>query len=102
MERKVSYLHVVVVGPGLGKGERTQSIGRVALEVARAQGKYVVVDADGLWLVQHEPHLVKDYARAVLTPNVVEFGRLCDAMVTLAANLSSLSHVNTDRQPCSE
>ncbi|KAG8849795.1 hypothetical protein FRB96_000618 [Tulasnella sp. 330] len=80
MEGLISRLHVIVVGPGLGREELTQSIGRVALEVARAQEKYVVVDADGLWLVQHEPHLVQGYDRAVLTPNVVEFKRLCDAM----------------------
>ncbi|KAG9024634.1 hypothetical protein FRB95_011252 [Tulasnella sp. JGI-2019a] len=80
MEGLVSRLHVIVIGPGLGREEKTQSIGRVALKVARTQGKYVVVDADGLWLIQHEPHLVQGYKRAVLTPNVVEFKRLCDAM----------------------
>lgn len=71
------------MGPGLGREERTQSIGRVAVEVARSQGKYIVIDADGLWLIQHEPNLIKGYERAVLTPNVVEFKRLCDAMVRL-------------------
>lgn len=40
-----------------------------------------MIDADGLWLVQNEPETVIGYDRAVLTPNVMEFGRLCDAMV---------------------
>ncbi|KAG8904318.1 snoRNA-binding rRNA-processing protein imp4 [Tulasnella sp. 403] len=80
MEGLLQRLHVVVVGPGLGREERTQSIGRLALETAKAQEKYVVIDADGLWLIQNEPHLIQGYKRAVLTPNVVEFKRLCDAM----------------------
>ncbi|KAG8742444.1 hypothetical protein FRC10_001411 [Ceratobasidium sp. 414] len=41
---------------------------------------YVVIDADGLYLVQNEPDVVKGNARAVLTPNVVEFKRLCDSL----------------------
>ncbi|KIO26226.1 hypothetical protein M407DRAFT_243792 [Tulasnella calospora MUT 4182] len=80
MEGLLERLHIIVVGPGLGREERTQSIGRMAIEVAKAQEKYVVLDADGLWLIQNEPHLVKDYKRAILTPNVVEFKRLCDSM----------------------
>ena len=39
---------------------------------------YVVVDADGLWLLQNEPEVIKGYRKAVLTPNVAEFARLCD------------------------
>ena len=55
----------------------------MAIEEARAAELYLVVDADGLWLVQNDPKTVQGYKRAVLTPNVVEFGRLCDAMVRL-------------------
>ncbi|KAG8954629.1 hypothetical protein FRC04_011062 [Tulasnella sp. 424] len=80
LEGLLQRLHIIVVGPGLGREERTQSMGRVAIEVAKAQEKYIVLDADGLWLIQNEPHLVKDYKRAILTPNVVEFKRLCDSM----------------------
>lgn len=44
---------------------------------------YIVIDADGLFLVGTDPSVIKGYKRAVLTPNVVEFGRLCDSMVSL-------------------
>lgn len=74
-------LHSVVIGPGLGRDTSMQSFARVALEVARESNLYAVVDADGLWLVQNDPESVKGYKRAILTPNVVEFQRLCDAMV---------------------
>lgn len=36
-----------------------------------------VLDADGLALAQTRPELVQGYKECVLTPNVVEFGRLC-------------------------
>lgn len=38
-----------------------------------------VLDADGLNLVQTKPELVQGYRECILTPNVVEFGRLCKA-----------------------
>lgn len=81
VESILSRLHAVVVGPGLGREDHTQAFGRLAIETAKSLGKYVVIDADGLWLIQKEPRLVKGYRKAILTPNVVEFKRLCDAMV---------------------
>ncbi len=33
---------------------------------------------DGLFLVSTDPSVIKGYQLAVLTPNVVEFGRLCE------------------------
>jgi len=38
-----------------------------------------VLDADGLALAQTRPELVQGYKECILTPNVVEFGRLCKA-----------------------
>lgn len=56
----------------------------------------MVIDADGLWLVQEDPEVVKGYKKAVLTPNVVEFKRLCDAVVcNTPLFISSLGY--TDR-----
>lgn len=77
----LSRLHVLVVGPGLGRDEAMQSAGRVAVRMARKHGIYLVLDADGLWLAQNEPDCVKGYEKAVLTPNVIEFQRLCDSVV---------------------
>ena len=39
-----------------------------------------VLDADGLLLVIQNPDLVKGYKECILTPNVVEFGRLAKAL----------------------
>jgi len=40
----------------------------------------IVVDADALLLVGSDPSLVSNYPNAILTPNVVEFSRLCKAL----------------------
>lgn len=47
------------------------------LEAARKQNMPFVLDADGLNLAQTRPELVQGYRECILTPNVVEFGRLC-------------------------
>lgn len=77
-------LHSVIIGPGLGRDDYMQSFARVAIEVARESNLYMVIDADGLWLVQNTPEVIQGYRRAVLTPNVVEFQRLCRAVVRAA------------------
>jgi NAD(P)H-hydrate repair Nnr-like enzyme with NAD(P)H-hydrate dehydratase domain len=41
---------------------------------------YTVLDADGLYLVEHDLQIIKGYRRAVLTPNVMEFKRLSEAV----------------------
>jgi len=76
----ISRLHVLVIGPGMGRSDANQAFGRMALRCARQKGMYVVLDADGLWMVQKDPEVVKGYEKAVLTPNVMEFKRLCDKL----------------------
>ncbi|CAE7209223.1 unnamed protein product [Rhizoctonia solani] len=76
----VSRLHALVIGPGLGRDKHMQNAAKVALQLAKEKGMYVVVDADGLYLIQNEPEVVKGNNRVVLTPNVVEFKRLCEAL----------------------
>ncbi|KAL1840177.1 hypothetical protein VTJ49DRAFT_751 [Mycothermus thermophilus] len=73
-------LHVLVVGPGLGRDPLMQDTCALVVAAARARRMPLVVDADALLLVQRDPGLVKGYELAVLTPNVVEFGRLEKAL----------------------
>lgn len=40
----------------------------------------LIIDADGLFLINQHPDLVKGYPLAILTPNVVELGRLAEAL----------------------
>lgn len=73
-------LHAVVVGPGLGRDSLMQDTAAIIISEVRKRQMPLVVDADGLFLVQNRPEVVQGYASAVLTPNVMEFKRLCDKM----------------------
>ncbi|ROT37209.1 YjeF domain-containing protein [Sodiomyces alkalinus F11] len=73
-------LHVLVIGPGLGRDPLMQETVARVLRSARERNLPVVLDADALLLVQKDPSLVRGYGNAVITPNVVEFGRLCKAL----------------------
>ena len=72
-------MHAVVIGPGLGREELMQETAAILIQEIRKRKIPLVVDADGLWLVKNRPELVKGYDNTILTPNVVEFGRLCEA-----------------------
>ncbi|KAK7191576.1 hypothetical protein DPSP01_004815 [Paraphaeosphaeria sporulosa] len=75
----LSRLHVVVIGPGLGRDKLMQDTCAKVIQEARKRGIPFVLDADGLYLAQTQPELVQGYTECILTPNVVEFGRLAKA-----------------------
>ena len=55
----------------------------LALDIAKEQGMFLVIDADGLYMVGHHLNTIRGYRRAVLTPNVVEFKRLSEQVVRM-------------------
>lgn len=69
-------LHVIVIGPGLGRDPAMQETCARVITEAKKKNISFVLDADGLYLAQTRPDLVKGYKECILTPNVVEFGRL--------------------------
>lgn len=69
----------------VGRDDAMQNAARIAIEIAKEEGMYLVLDADGLWLINNHPELIKGYKKAVLTPNVIEYGRLADKMVMYPA-----------------
>ncbi|KAJ9195462.1 hypothetical protein DTO166G4_6249 [Paecilomyces variotii] len=73
-------LHVLVIGPGLGRDAVTQKVVSEIMKEARTRSIPFVLDADALLLVTENPELVKGYKECILTPNVVEFGRLAKAL----------------------
>ena len=78
LDALLARLHVLIIGPGLGREPYMQTYAGTALGLARARAMFVVLDADALWLVGQDLALVRGYRRAVLTPNVAEFARLCE------------------------
>ncbi|KAK2078893.1 hypothetical protein QBZ16_002583 [Prototheca wickerhamii] len=83
----------VVVGPGLGRDEALLRVAALVMRAAFARNLPLVVDADGLWLVNRDPDLVRGNRRVVLTPNRVEFGRLAEALGLNAAAPSAARDV---------
>jgi ATP-dependent NAD(P)H-hydrate dehydratase len=75
-------LHVLVIGPGLGRDIVTQKQVKAVIQAARKHDPPVpmVLDADALWLVQTDPDIIKGHKECILTPNVVEFGRLAKSV----------------------
>lgn len=75
----LSRLHVLVIGPGLGRDQLMQETCAKVIKEARKRGIPFVLDADGLYLAQTQPELVEGCTECILTPNVVEFARLAKA-----------------------
>ena len=76
----MQHLHAIVIGPGLGRDELMQLTVAAVIKSARAKSIPLVLDADALWLIQTQPELIQGYKECVLTPNVVEFGRLAKSV----------------------
>lgn len=76
----LSRLHSLVIGPGLGRDGVTLKVVAEVIKEARAKSIPFILDADGLLIVTEDPSLVKGYKECILTPNVVEFGRLAKAL----------------------
>ncbi|MCJ1414797.1 hypothetical protein MMC32_001126 [Xylographa parallela] len=94
-------LHVLVIGPGLGRDDLMQSTCAAVIAEAKKQDLPFVLDADGLHLVNTDPSIVKGYKQCILTPNVVEFGRLAKAVgVTIPPSDHLKSNQNTDTETC--
>lgn len=69
-------LHVIVIGPGLGRDAAILETVSKLIRVCRDLKKPLVIDADGLHLVTQDSTLIKDYPGVILTPNAIEFSRL--------------------------
>ncbi|XP_075446819.1 ATP-dependent (S)-NAD(P)H-hydrate dehydratase isoform X2 [Ascaphus truei] len=82
IEKWLPRLHTIVIGPGLGRDDAILENAKGIIEKAKAKGIPIVIDADGLWLIAQQPSIIQGYQRAVLTPNVMEFSRLYEAMLT--------------------
>lgn len=76
IEPWLDRLHVLVIGPGLGRSEIVFSTVRKLIRLCRNLNKPLVLDADALFLVSQDLSVISNYPNAILTPNVVEFSRI--------------------------
>ncbi|XP_039601844.1 ATP-dependent (S)-NAD(P)H-hydrate dehydratase isoform X2 [Polypterus senegalus] len=80
VDKWLSRLHTIVVGPGLGRDEQLLENAKGIIEKSRSRGIPIVIDADGLWLIAQQPSIIQGYQKAILTPNFMEFSRLYEAV----------------------
>mmetsp|Transcript_24480 Transcript_24480/g.26768 ORF Transcript_24480/g.26768 Transcript_24480/m.26768 type:complete len:301 (-) Transcript_24480:13-915(-) len=73
-------IHGLVIGPGLGRHENVLRTVEGIIEEVKSKNLHVVVDADGLFLLNRNPSLFRDYSRCIITPNKMEFDRLSEAV----------------------
>lgn len=76
MEPWLERLHVLVIGPGLGRDRQIQQTVSELIRYCRQLQKPLVIDADGLFFLHQDITLIKDYSGVILTPNAMEFSRL--------------------------
>ncbi|XP_054806650.1 ATP-dependent (S)-NAD(P)H-hydrate dehydratase isoform X2 [Prosopis cineraria] len=76
----------LVVGPGLGRDPFLLACVSEIMRHARQSNIPIVVDGDGLFLVTNSIDLVSGYALAVLTPNVNEYKRLVQKILSSEVN----------------
>ncbi|XP_066562271.1 ATP-dependent (S)-NAD(P)H-hydrate dehydratase isoform X1 [Amia ocellicauda] len=79
-EKWLPRLHSIVVGPGLGRDDKLLENAKGIIGKSRSRDIPIVIDADGLWLVSQHPSIIQGYQMGILTPNVMEFSRLYEAV----------------------
>jgi ATP-dependent NAD(P)H-hydrate dehydratase len=88
-------LDVLVVGPGLGREPAVLALTKDIIRSAKAMQLPLLLDGDALFLLSTDPELIHGYSRAILTPNMVEFARLCVATGLLTDLKSSVDTATT-------
>lgn len=74
-------LHVILIGPGLGRDTKVFEVVEELINVIKKKQLPLVIDADGLFLVTEKPELLHNFTSPViLTPNKIEFERLCNKL----------------------
>ncbi|GME66794.1 unnamed protein product [[Candida] boidinii] len=73
-------IHVVVIGPGFGRDPIMLKTLELIVNELKKSGKPIILDADALYLLSTSPKLIKNYSNCVITPNIVEFKRICNAI----------------------
>ncbi|ETW05501.1 YjeF family domain-containing protein, variant 2 [Aphanomyces invadans] len=89
-------LDALILGPGLGRDPNVLNATKSILTAATELRLPLVLDGDALYLLATDVTLLRNYSNAILTPNAMEYGRLCVALgltdaldVTGAASISA-------------
>eukprot|EP00158_Paraphelidium_tribonemae_P004066 Partr_v1_DN26545_c2_g1_i2_m3821 putative Catalyzes the dehydration of the S-form of NAD(P)HX at the expense of ATP, which is converted to ADP. Together with NAD(P)HX epimerase, which catalyzes the epimerization of the S- and R-forms, the enzyme allows the repair of both epimers of NAD(P)HX, a damaged form of NAD(P)H that is a result of enzymatic or heat-dependent hydration (By similarity) len=73
----IGKLHAVLIGPGAGRAPMMLDVIRGIIPEVRKADIPLVIDADGLFALMDGHHgLIAGYQKAIITPNIMELGRL--------------------------
>ena len=78
----VKQVDSILIGPGLGLEEETNSAVRSIIKEAVSASKRLVIDADGIQPLFNHHHLLKD-SETVITPHAKEFTKLTGEKLSL-------------------
>ncbi|KAI4462458.1 atp-dependent (s)-nad(p)h-hydrate dehydratase family member [Holotrichia oblita] len=78
IEPWLDRLHLLIIGPGLGREPSIFQVIEGIIEVGKRKQKPFVIDADGLFLISEKPSILNDFPSpgVIITPNVMEFNRI--------------------------
>ena len=77
LESSIKWSDAILIGPGIGMGEAAYELVRRTVVGARAEDKYLVIDADGLNIISKDYTLKNNYySKIVITPHIGEASRL--------------------------
>ncbi|GAM27304.1 hypothetical protein SAMD00019534_104790, partial [Acytostelium subglobosum LB1] len=82
-------IHVLIVGPGLGRSEVAWSCAKEVIRTARSINIPLVLDGDAIRLVCTNLELIQGYEKVILTPNFVEYRALSDSVKELTKDTSN-------------
>ncbi|XP_053946854.1 ATP-dependent (S)-NAD(P)H-hydrate dehydratase [Anastrepha ludens] len=77
-------LHVLIIGPGLGRDLHIQKTVIRLIQFCKQLSKPLVIDADGLFILNENMELLSGLRNVILTPNKIEFRRLFTEDVDVA------------------
>ncbi|KAI8901270.1 carbohydrate kinase [Globomyces pollinis-pini] len=72
----LNRVNCIVIGPGLGRHPKTLSLVSNIIQETKNLNLPLIIDADGLFLIQNNPSLIRNYSKTILTPNINEFKKL--------------------------
>lgn len=78
IEPWLERLHLLIIGPGLGREPSTLQVIEGIIAIGKRMQKSFVIDADGLFLIAEKPEILNNFPApgVIITPNVMEYGRI--------------------------
>jgi NAD(P)H-hydrate repair Nnr-like enzyme with NAD(P)H-hydrate dehydratase domain len=98
---RMSRLHCLVIGPGLGRCPLVMKAVAKIIQNARDMNLFMILDADALYMlsIPQYRNIVQGYDKVILTPNIVEYQRLfgdTDDRNAAAVQMMLVSHHGRD------